>query len=63
MSIIVERGHGVHEIGFDYGFANVAFAGGAGGHRAAGEDEAHQTGRGEMVVEPCNRQVIHASRS
>jgi len=46
-----ERDHAVHEVGFDDGFANLAFAAGVGGHRAVGEDEAREAGRGEMVEE------------
>ncbi len=49
-----EGDHAVDEVGFDEGFADLAFAGLIRGHAAIGEDEAGHAMRGEVVDEVLN---------
>ena len=49
-----QRDHAVHEVGFDNGLANLAFAGLVGGHAAIGKDESSDA-RGRKVM----NEVLH----
>ena len=46
-----QRDHAVHEVGFDDGLADFAFAGLVGGHAAVGQDKPRHARGGEMVDE------------
>ena len=53
-----QRDHAVHEVGFDDGFANLAFAGLVGGHAAVGEDESGQARGREVMNEMLHPGVV-----